>query len=74
MVSAVVGVFGETLSDWAKNLFEVAEASLELAAAPAAQLSGIELEDLTGSSGKDVCVAMAGLGLVVPSPVNISVI
>ena len=65
ILGAVVGVFGETLMDWAKNLFEVAEASLDIVVAPATAVTGMKTEDLTGDDGKGVCVAMAGMGIVI---------
>jgi hypothetical protein len=65
ILGAVVGVFGETLMDWAKSLFAGAEATLDVAMTPATMATGIQIEDVTGGSGKGACVAFVGLGIVV---------
>ncbi len=65
ILGAVVGVFGETLKDWANNLFEGAEAALDTAMTPVASATGVTIEDVAGSGGKGIFAAFFGLSIVV---------
>lgn len=65
ILGAVVGVFGETLRDWANNLFSAAEVTLDVAVTPVSAATGVNIEDVAGSSGKGVVAAFVGLGVVI---------
>ena len=65
ILGAVVGVFGETLRDWAHHLFNSAEATLDVAMAPVSQATGVTIEDVTGSGGKGILGAFLGLGVII---------
>lgn len=65
ILGAVVGVFGETLKDWANNLFETAEHTLDVAIKPVQSATGVTIEDVAGSGGKGIFVAFLGLSIVV---------
>ena len=65
ILGAVVGVFGQTLSDWAHHLFDSAGATLDVAMSPVSTATGITIEDVTGTEGKGILGAFVGLGVVI---------